>query len=536
METLKKRLFWHERGSNISLNTSRMDFAAVDYRALSEKFEEAFSAMEELEAGSMANPDEGRMVGHYWLRDAERAPEKTITDAITRSVEEIKGFVARVHSGELRSGAGKQFRKVLLIGIGGSALGPQLVYDAMRSSSDKMSCHFFDNTDADGMCRELEAMGDLGECLCIVVSKSGNTKETRNGLLIAQAAFQKEGIDFSKSAVAVTGEGSRLYHQAQSEKWRSIFPMWDWVGGRTSVMSAVGLLPAALQGVGIDDLLSGAGHMDSVTRKERRVLSNPAAMLAASWFLAGDGKGKRDMVILPYSDRLLLFSRYLQQLVMESLGKEKDLQGNVVHQGINVFGNKGSTDQHAYVQQLRDGVDNFFVTFIEVLKDTSEGASQSLAPELCAIEVEPEVTAGDYLHGFCQGTREALSEKGRKSLSLTLPVLNEFTLGALIALFERAVGYYATLVGINAYHQPGVEAGKRAAGEVLELQRRLLNFFGGQSEPVSLGEVATALDLDENDERLFSLLRHLSANDRLQITEGESVFDDQYSLSSADDN
>ncbi len=113
-------------------------------------------------------------------------------------------------------------------------------------------------------------------------------------------------------------------------------------------------------------------------------------LLALMWFYAGEGRGEKDMVILPYKDRLALFSKYLQQLVMESLGKAKDLEGQEVHQGIAVYGNKGSTDQHAYVQQLRDGVLNFFVTFIEVSKDRHE-------PRL---EVEPGVTSGDYLARF----------------------------------------------------------------------------------------------------------------------------------------
>ncbi len=168
------------------------------------------------------------------------------------------------------------------------------------------------------------------------------------------------------------------------------------------------------------------------------------------------------MVVLPYKDRLLLLSRYLQQLVMESLGKEKDLEGRTVHQGIVVYGNKGSTDQHAYVQQLREGPDNFFLTFIEVLKDR-EGAS---------LLVEEDATSGDFLLGFLLGTRDALAEAGRRSLTITVPEVSARTLGMLIALFERAVGIYAELVGINAYHQPGVEAGKRAAGRVLEIQRR----------------------------------------------------------------
>ena len=108
--------------------------------------------------------------------------------------------------------------------------------------------------------------------------------------------------------------------------------------------------------------------MDSLTSNPQ-LTHNPAYMLSAMWYIAGNGKGDKNMVIVPYSDRLILMSRYLQQLVMESLGKEKDLDGNTVHQGLNVFGNKGGTDAHAFIQQLNDGRDDFFVTFIEVLED-----------------------------------------------------------------------------------------------------------------------------------------------------------------------
>lgn len=113
--------------------------------------------------------------------------------------------------------------------------------------------------------------------------------------------------------------------------------------------------------------------MDKATRATK-IAKNPAALLALMWYKCTGGRGLKDMVILPYKDRLLLLSRYLQQLIMESLGKELDLGGNKVEQGISVYGNKGSTDQHAYVQQLRDGVNNFFATFIEVLSDR-KGAS-----------------------------------------------------------------------------------------------------------------------------------------------------------------
>src|SRR5437588_11197008 len=148
---------------------------------------------------------------------------------------------------------------------------------------------------------------------------------------------------------------------------------------------------------------------------------------------------------------------------MESIGKQFDLQGRRVNQGLSVYGNKGSTDQHAYVQQLREGVPNFFAVFIRVLE--SGGSSQ---------EVDPGVTAGDYLHGFLLGTRTALFENYRESMTITVPRVDARVAGGLIALFERAVGLYASLIGVNAYHQPGVEAGKKAAASVLALQSKVL--------------------------------------------------------------
>jgi glucose-6-phosphate isomerase len=325
---------------------------------------------------------------------------------------------------------------------------------------------FIDNTDPDGIDRVLTEIGnDLDNTLCIVISKSGGTIETRNGMLEVAAAYRKAGLSFERHSVAITGVGSNLYNLAKSGGWLAIFPMWDWVGGRTSITSPVGLLPAALQGLDIDGMLKGAALCDTITRGTE-TLSNPSALLALAWFHATRGHGVKDMVILPYKDRLMLFPKYLQQLVMESLGKEKDLNGKVVTQGIAVYGNKGTTDQHAYIQQLREGLNNFFVTFIGVLHDH----------DMASIEVEPGVPSGDYLSAYLQGTRNALYEKDRESVTITIETLNAQSIGALIALYERAVGFYASLVNVNAYHQPGVEAGKKAAGLVIELQTKALAF------------------------------------------------------------
>jgi glucose-6-phosphate isomerase len=167
-----------------------------------------------------------------------------------------------------------------------------------------MQPYFFDNTDPDGMERILNRIGSrLSQTLTIVISKSGGTKETRNGMLEAQSAYHEAGLHFGRHAVAITGNGSRLDEVARNERWLERFPMWDWVGGRTSELSAVGLLPAALQGFDIDALLQGAAAMDEATRvtATRR---NPAALLAAMWYHATGGRGEKDMVILPYKDRL----------------------------------------------------------------------------------------------------------------------------------------------------------------------------------------------------------------------------------------
>jgi glucose-6-phosphate isomerase len=485
----------------LALDLSRMNVTDEFFASMESRMQKAFAAMSELEKGAIANPDENRMVGHYWLRNPALAPTAEIRKAIEETIVDIENFAADVHSGRLR-GAGGNFKNLLLIGIGGSALGPQFVSCALsHPKRDKMRLFTFDNTDPDGMDRVIAQIGsELGQTLCIVISKSGGTKETRNGMLEAEAFFAEANFEFSKQTIAITQQGSELSAYATKNKWLKQFPMWDWVGGRTSELSAVGLVPAALQGFDIRSLLEGAKQCDEATRKPV-TMCNPAALLSLAWFCSGNGKGEKVMVILPYKDRLELFSKYLQQLVMESLGKEKDLAGNCVQQGFYVFGNKGSTDQHAYVQQLRDGISNFFVTFLEVLTDR----------ETAGPEVEPNTHSGDYLSGFLLGTRKALSENGRESLILTISRVDAFSVGLLIALFERAVGFYASLINVNAYHQPGVEAGKKAASEILKLQNQVLDSLKQSGYALTVAQIASSLK-SEDLESIYKICLHLAAN------------------------
>ncbi len=496
-----------------TLDLSLMDVDQAYRDGLGDKVSKAFADMVALEGGAIANPDEGRMVGHYWLRNADLAPTPEIRKQITEPIKELKRFAEQVHTGNVRAANGRVFKSILLIGIGGSALGPQLVSQAIGQKA-KMPIHFLDNTDPQGIDDTLATL-NLAETLVLVISKSGGTPETRNGMMEAKAAFEKAGIDFVKHTVAVTGGGSKLDKFAVEQKFLARFPMEDWVGGRTSVLSTVGLVPAALQGLDIDAMLAGAAAMDKKTRVQDAG-KNAAMQLAIAWHKATNGKGEKDMVVLPYKDSLVLFSKYLQQLVMESLGKEKDLDGKTVNQGIAVYGNKGSTDQHAYVQQLRDGVNNFFAAFIEV----RHGRKRK------SIEVEPGNLSQDYLQGFLRGTRSALYDSGRKSLTISVYEVTPHSLGMLIALFERAVSFYASLVNINAYHQPGVEAGKAAAATFLTL----LGQVRGRLVSEAKNAEQVAFEVDGDPESVYHCLVHLANNGEAQMSMGKTPADDLFQL------
>jgi glucose-6-phosphate isomerase len=498
-------LGWRSPALGVWMDLSTTTLAPADLAAAEADFAPCFAGMAALEAGAVANPDEGRRVGHYWLRAPELAPDG-LGALIDAAREAARSVATAVHKQ-------RELRTVLVLGIGGSALGPQFVADALAEPDDRMRVVFLDNTDPDGFARVLGPL-DLDETLVVCISKSGGTAETRNALLETQAAFARAGVDFGPHAVAVTGEGSALWTSAAG--WRARLPMWDWVGGRTSLASAVGLFPMFLQGIDADAFLAGAAAMDDATRVPR-VADNPAALLALAWHHLGGGRGARAMVMLPYRDRLVLLSRYLQQLVMESIGKEKDLAGNVVHQGLTVYGNKGSTDQHAYVQQLRDGADDYFATFVGVLDDGYHGG----------VEVDPGLDAGDYLQGFLLGTRAALAEKGHPSITLLLSQVDAFRIGALVALYERAVGLYALRVNVNAYHQPGVEAGKKAAGVVLALKPRLLGAL--DDTPATVAEIAARAGVSDLDAAWFLLMR-LGANGGVLHVPGRAPSSDRFAV------
>lgn len=483
--------------------------------------QKALDTMERLEKGELANPDENRLARHYWLRNPAMPPSQEIRQGLEQTVKSIEEFAGKIHRGEI-AGAGGKFKNLLLIGIGGSALGPHFVSNALsQPTTDKLRIYFIDNTAPDGMNRVLATIGEeLSRTLCIVISKSGRTKETRNGMLEAGAAYSEKGLAFSAHAVAVTCRASALDKHAESNHWLCRFPMWDWVGGRTSKLSAVGLLPAALQGFTIRQMLNGARSADE-TMRQRDTLLDSAAKLATARFSFGNDKVYKHMAVLRYKDRLEVFSRYLQQLLMECLGKEFDTSRIRVNQSMSVYENNESTDQHAYVHQLMDGVNNCFAVCIQVL---SERLGRTRF-------VDDATTSANYLNGFFWGTREPLYAKWRQSVTITVRDVTPFSIGVLIALFERAVGLYASLVSINAYHQPRVEAGKKAAEAILDLQAKIVGFLSKiAGRTCDVAEIDRATNPDCKEE-LLKICQHLASNPNRGVRAdiGKSHFETRYS-------
>ncbi|MDD2404699.1 MAG: hypothetical protein PHV75_05525 [Victivallaceae bacterium] len=499
---------WIERNRNYTIicpktgftfSAAGMQFEQSQLDALRDKFAAAHLEMKKIEAGEIKNPDENRKVTHFSDRPIYRS---------STLFHEVTEFAEAMRSGKITGATGKKFDAAVINGIGGSALGPQLMNFAVNgpywnelSDRDRggfLKIYFLDNTDPAGFADLIQVINPE-TTLVVNISKSGGTQETKNNTVALQKHYQERGLDYTGHFAAITMQGSALDKQARAEKWLKIFEMAESIGGRTSETSIVGHLPAALTGIDFASFLDGAYTMDEWTRCPE-IEKNPAYLMSAMWYIAGNGRGDRNAVMVPYSDRLLLLSRYFQQLIMESLGKELDLDGNRVFQGLNVFGNKGGTDAHAFIQQLNDGRDDFFVTFIEVLKNAM------------ALPVEEGIEMGDYLHGFRAGLAAALRSKGRQTMQITISEVNPFNLGMIIALYERAVAVYAELIHVNAFHQPGVQAYKLAAGDILRLRERL--FAGLKKIPAggSAAEIAAALGIPESEVEIGSLLDKAAAN------------------------
>ncbi|MEK7545093.1 MAG: glucose-6-phosphate isomerase [Patescibacteria group bacterium] len=354
--------------------------------------------------------------------------------------------------------AREKFDHFVLLGIGGSALGARCIADALASASERGRLIILDNVDP-ALLSNATAGLDLARTLFLVVSKSGGTPETVAQYFYFREKTEATGLKATEHFVFVTDpEKGFLRKIAREEKIRS-FEIPPEVGGRFSVLSACGLLPAALLGIDIHGLLRGAARQrEGIFHTSFQ--ENHAYQLAAIQYLLWKERGVPMTVIMPYSSQLSTFSDWYVQLLSESIGKEKNLRGETVNVGLTPVKAVGVTDQHAQVQLFTSGPFDKFLLFIEV----SESDFDLKIPVM--YESEKDFS---YLHGVSfhqllltekRATEQALTQYGRPNATVKISKLDSEHLGMLFMLFQESVAFLGELCGIDAFDQPGVELGK----------------------------------------------------------------------------
>ncbi len=367
-------------------------------------------------------------------------------------------------------GVGQAFDHVLVLGIGGSALGMKALLNALKrpgwNELDDEGRDFFprltvlDNVDPTSVAEALRRI-DPRRALVNVISKSGGTAETMAQYLVIRHWLEQAlGPAATRHLVFTTDPKRGALREIATREGIAALEVPPDVGGRFSVLSPVGLLPAALVGIDIEGLLAGARQ--AVARAEHDdLLQNPAALWAALQWSADTALGARIHVLMPYSDRLREFAEWFRQLWAESLGKARDRRGQEVHVGPTPLGAVGPTDQHSQVQLFMEGPFDKVVTFMEVdrfAEDVTIPELPNLPPDLAYL---PGHTLAELLRAECQATSAALARMGRMSCSLCLPELSSAALGEAIMFFQIATGYAGIWYGVDPFDQPGVELGKQ---------------------------------------------------------------------------
>ena len=379
-----------------------------------------------------------------------------------KTAEKVKNLANEVKDG---------CENLVVLGIGGSALGNIALQTALNPYMYNIDDNqrkgprlfVFDNVDPSQLSSFLDWVSDrLDKTIINVISKSGRTAETASQfLIIRRLLLEKLGeAGFKNQVIAITDPEQGTLRKIATEANLRCLEVPDGVGGRFSVLSAVGLFSAAMCGIDIDSLLEGARDMDSKVSSED-FYANPAAINAAINYHYYN-HGKKNSVMMPYSYALKDLADWYRQLWAESLGKSKDLAGNIVNIGPTPIRALGTTDQHSQVQLYREGPNDKLFTFLQVNnfeKDLTIGPAPDIAPEL-------EFLAGNDLSKLLNSektaTEYALLQDKRPCLTVFFDRVNAYTIGQFIYLYEVTTSFAGALFGINTYDQPAVELGKEA--------------------------------------------------------------------------
>lgn len=376
-------------------------------------------------------------------------------------VKEINDYVLEVKD---------KFDAFVVLGIGGSALGPMAVHQAINHphynelSKEKRNgfpkFYVADNIDPEKLTYLLDTI-DITKTLFNVVSKSGQTSETMSQFMIIKEMLEaKMGADAKNNIVCTTDkENGNLIKISKDENYKR-FTIPSGVGGRFSELTPVGLLPAAMTGVDIEQLLKGAKFMDELCSKEN-IFENPAHMYGLLNYMAMEN-GKNISVMMPYADSLNCISDWYGQLWAESLGKKFNNLGEKVYVGQTPVKALGATDQHSQVQLYMEGPNDKIIIFLGVEKYKETLTIPKIYGDVPSLSFLGGVTQNKLIQVEQMATEYALTEAGKQNMTITFPVVNEFTIGQIIYMFEVATSFAGELLNINAFDQPGVEAGKNA--------------------------------------------------------------------------
>lgn len=473
--------------AGLTLDLSKQPWSLTDLAGLLDlaRIAGVEAARGRLLGGEVVNRSEGRPALHAALRAAPGAGFKADGAAVSGEVDAtraaMKAFADAVRCGAITGATGKPFRAILHIGIGGSDLGPRLIWEALKPLQPQIELRFAANVDPAELAQAIAGL-DPAETLVVVVSKTFTTLETLANAEAARAWLREAlgaGADAHLAAVSAAPDRAQAFGVAADR----VFAFWDWVGGRYSLWSAVGLSCATALGFEVfERLLAGARAMDAHFA-EAPLERNAPVLLALAHVFNRNGLNRPARAVVPYAQRLRLFAAFLQQLEMESNGKRVDAQGRPLARATAaaVFGDAGTNGQHAFFQMLHQGTDVIPVDFVAV-REGSEGdpAMQrkllanvvAQAEALLVGRSESEVRAELEAKGLPKAEIDELAPQrafpgDRPSSFILLERLDPERLGALIALYEHKTFVEGVLWGINSFDQWGVELGKTLATRVL---------------------------------------------------------------------
>lgn len=361
-----------------------------------------------------------------------------------------------------------RFDNILVLGIGGSALGGLAVTEALlkpywnflskEQRNNFPRIFFLDNIDPDSMEALLEML-DLKKTLVNVITKSGDTAETMAQYMILKDRLEKElGDDYRKNIVATTDKRTGILRQISEQEGYKTFVVPDDVGGRFSVFSAVGLLPFALVGIDIDEIINGVKDMD-LALKNTDIYHNIAAQNALIHYLLDIKKGKNISVMMPYSSRLKYVSDWYAQLWAESLGKNKNLNGEDVQVGPTPVKALGATDQHSQIQLFNEGPNNKVIDFIRVENfDTNLEIPKIF--EYTGIGYLGGKTMNSLMNAEADSTKITLSDYSRPTVTISVDKITGYSMAQLLYMFEVQTAIAGALYNVDAFNQPSVEQGR----------------------------------------------------------------------------